>query len=116
MDLPINTVIKHCKLDDTIAESHIAKARVHLFYEKKWEAAYESLQKAFHLNPAAIETYDCWLLLYRIGKKDEAIKILEKALEIDPLSTVINNYLGEAYAMAWHIMMMLIVLRKNNWR
>jgi tetratricopeptide (TPR) repeat protein len=27
---------------------------------------------------------------------------LEKALEIDPLSTVINNYLGEAYAMAGH--------------
>ena len=35
-----------------------------------------------------------------VGKKEEAIKILEKALEIDPLSTVINNYLGEAYAMA----------------
>jgi len=90
------------QMDNTIAESHIAKARIYLFYERKWEAAYEVLQKALHLNPAAIDTYRLLGYYYIVvGKKDEAIKILEKALEIDPLSTVINNYLGEAYAMAW---------------
>lgn len=101
---------KALNLDSTIAESHIAKARVYLFYEKKWEAAYESLQKAIQLNPAATESYRLMGYYYIVvGKKDEAVKILEKALEIDPLSTVINNYLGEAYAMegrfddAYHI-------------
>ena len=93
---------KALQMDNTIAESHIAKARIYLFYEKKWEAAYEVLQKALQLNPAAIDTYRLLGYFYIVvGKKDEAIKILEKALEIDPLSTVINNYLGEAYAMAW---------------
>ncbi|HET9434969.1 MAG TPA: tetratricopeptide repeat protein, partial [Chitinophagaceae bacterium] len=92
---------KALKIDSTIAESHIAKARVYLFYEKKWQGAYESLQKAMQLNPAATESYRLMGYYYIVvGKKDEAVKILEKALEIDPLSTVINNYLGEAYAMA----------------
>jgi len=92
---------KALNIDDTIAESHIAKARVYLFYEKKWQAAYEALQKAIQLNPAATESYRLMGYYYIVvGKKDEAVKILEKALEIDPLSTVINNYLGEAYAMA----------------
>jgi len=93
---------KALQMDNTIAESHIAKARIYLFYEKKWEAAYEVLQKALQLNPAAIDSYRLLGYYYIVvGKKEEAIKILEKALEIDPLSTVINNYLGEAYAMAW---------------
>jgi len=91
---------KALQLDASIAESHIAKARIYLFYERKWEAAYEVLQKALQLNPAAIDTYRLLGYYYIVvGKKEEAVKILEKALEIDPLSTVINNYLGEAYAM-----------------
>ena len=89
------------KIDNTIAESHIAKARVYLFYEKKWQAAYNALQKAMQLNPAYTEAYRLLAYYYIIvGKKQEAVNILEKALEIDPLSTVINNYLGEAYIMA----------------
>ncbi len=92
---------KALKLDDSLAESHIAKARVYLFYEKKWQDAYNALQKAMQLNPAYTEAYRLLGYYYIVvGKKDEAVKILEKALEIDPLSTVINNYLGEAYTMA----------------
>lgn len=92
---------KALQLDNTIAESHIAKARVYLLYEKKWQAAYDSLQKAMQLNPAVTETYRLLGYYYIVtGKKDEAVKILEKAFEIDPLSTVINNFLGEAYTMA----------------
>ena len=93
---------KALQMDNTIAESHIAKARIYLFYEKKWQAAYDVLQKALQLNPAAIDSYRLLAYYYIVvGKKDDAIRILEHALEIDPLSTVINNYLGEAYAMAW---------------
>ena len=92
---------KALRLDEGIAESHIAKARVYLFFEMKWQAAYEALQKALQLNPAYTETYRLLGYYYIVtGEKEEAVKILEKALEIDPLSTVINNYLGEAYAMA----------------
>ena len=92
---------KALQMDNTIAENHIAKARVYLFYERKWQAAYDALQRAMQLNPAAIETYRLLGYYYIVvGKKEEAVKILEKALEIDPLSTVVNNYLGEAYIMA----------------
>ena len=94
---------KALKIDDRIAESHIAIARVYLFYEKKWQAAFVALQKAIQLNPAYTETYRLLGYYYIVtGNKEEAVKVLEKALEIDPLSTVVNNYLGEAYAMAGH--------------
>ena len=42
---------KALELDDTIAESHIAKASAYLFYEWKWKEAYDALQKAIALNP-----------------------------------------------------------------
>src|SRR5687768_17688810 len=40
-------------LDDKIAEGHIARASVSLFYEWKLKDGYEALQKAIQLNPAA---------------------------------------------------------------
>jgi adenylate cyclase len=92
---------KALKLDSTIAESHIAKASVHLFFDPDPKIVQESLQKAIQLNPAAAEAYELMGFYYIMsGRKAEAVSILEKALEIDPLSPVINHNLAEAYLMA----------------
>ena len=89
---------KAMQLDDSIPESHLAKASAHLFYDGKWEAAYESLQKAIQLNPAATGAYQLLSIYYIIvGKKDEAVRIMEQAIEIDPLSPLMNHQLAEAY-------------------
>ena len=42
---------KALELDDTVAEGHIAKASAYLFYDWKWQEAYDALQKAILLNP-----------------------------------------------------------------
>lgn len=91
---------KALQLDDTIAESHLAKANAHMFYSWNPNAAYESLQRAIQLNPAQTEAYDLLGLYYIVtGKKSEALKVLEKASEIDPLSPTLNHLLAEAYIM-----------------
>jgi len=92
---------KAMQLDNTIAESHIAKATMFMMYEWNFQAGYEALQKAIQLNPAATGAYQMMGLYYIFtGKIPEAAKIMERAAEMDPLSPPINHFLAEAYFFA----------------
>ena len=89
---------KALELDDTISEGHIAKAMPFLFYEWKWNEAYEALQKAIQLNPAVADGYDLLGFYYiAMGQKAQAVKTLEEAEQIDPLSPTIIRSLGMMY-------------------
>jgi adenylate cyclase len=89
---------KAIQLDSTIAEGYMAKAGAYFFYEWKWQEAYEHLQKALQLNPSLSDAYEI-LAFYHIvmGEKQEAIQLLEEAVKKDPLSPLLNHYLGEGY-------------------
>jgi TolB-like protein/class 3 adenylate cyclase/Tfp pilus assembly protein PilF len=88
-------------LDSSIAQSHVAKASAYLLYEWKWKEAYESLQQAITLNPAAIDAYQMLGLYYVItDQKLKAVDILEEAERIDPLSPHILLSLGNMYSFA----------------
>ncbi|MCS3799466.1 adenylate/guanylate cyclase domain-containing protein [Niastella sp. OAS944] len=89
---------KALELDGTIAEGHIAKAMAFLYYEWKWQQAYDALQKAIELNPSRVEAYDL-LGFYYIAhnEKPQAVKVLEQAEQIDPLSPTIIRSLGMMY-------------------
>jgi len=89
---------KALELDDTIAEGHIAKAMPYLLYEWKWQQAYEALQKALQLSSGATAAYDLMGFYYiAMGQKEQAVKILEEAERIDPLSPTIIRSLGQMY-------------------
>lgn len=89
---------KALELDETIAEGHIAKAMAFLYYEWKWQQAHDALQKAIELNPSRVEAYDL-LGFYHIAhnEKAQAVKVLEQAEQIDPLSPTIIRSLGMMY-------------------
>jgi adenylate cyclase len=89
---------KALELDNTIAEGHIAKAMAYLYYEWKWQQAYDALQIAIELNPSRVEAYDL-LGFYYIAhnEKPQAVKVLEQAEQIDPLSPTIIRSLGMMY-------------------
>lgn len=92
---------KALELDNTVAESHIAKASAYLFYDWKWKEAFQSLQKAIELNPAAIQAYELLGYYYIVkGQKEMAVQVLEEAERIDPLSPVIMQSLGNMYIFA----------------
>ena len=92
---------KALALDSLIAEGHIAKASLYLFYEWKWKESYVALRKAIALNPGATSAYQLLAFYYIImGQKEDAIKIMEEAVRIDPLSPIMNQFLGNAYIFA----------------
>jgi len=89
---------KALQIDSSIAEGHVAKASAWLFYEWKWKDAYDALQKAIRLNPGLTEAYQLLAFYYIImGQKEQGLKMMEEAIEIDPLSPTVNYYLGEMY-------------------
>lgn len=92
---------KALELDSSVAGGYIAKASIYLFYEWKWKEAYDALQKALRLNPAAIDTYQLLAYYYILmGKKDQAVRIMEEAEQLDPLSPVVSHTLGNMYVFA----------------
>ncbi|HET6766006.1 MAG TPA: tetratricopeptide repeat protein [Chitinophagaceae bacterium] len=92
---------KALRLDDTIAESHVAKATMHLMHDGNWQAGYDSLQTAIRLNPAATGAFEM-LAIYHLltGDIPQAVKVLEQASQIDPLSSQLNHSLADAYFFA----------------
>ncbi|HET9744083.1 MAG TPA: tetratricopeptide repeat protein [Chitinophagaceae bacterium] len=92
---------KALQLDDSIAESHVAKATMHLMYDNNWQAGYDLLQTAIRLNPASTAAYEM-LAMYHVftGNIPEAVKVMEHASQIDPLSPQANHFLAEMYLFA----------------
>ncbi|MFI5132563.1 MAG: tetratricopeptide repeat protein [Chitinophagales bacterium] len=92
---------KALELDNTIAEGYIAKGSVYLFSKWKWKEAHEALQKAVKLNPGAVDAHQL-LAHYHIlmGEKEEAVKIMEEAERLDPLSPLVSFALGQMYMFA----------------
>ena len=89
---------KALQLDSSIAESHIAKACAYLFYEWEWQQAFDALQNAIRINPGVSDAYRLLAMYYIIvGKKDQAVRVMEDAANHDPLSPMINHFLGNVY-------------------
>jgi TolB-like protein/Tfp pilus assembly protein PilF len=92
---------KALQLDSGLSAGYAAKGAAYLLYDWKWEEAYKAIQKAIELNPAATGGHQLLSFYYQItGQKKQSVHIMEKALEADPLSPIVNHYLGEAYLSA----------------
>lgn len=86
------------ELDPSLAEGYIAKGSAYLLYDWNWKEAYEALQKAVELNPAATDAYELLSFYYILmGKKEKALELMQQAITLDPLSTTLNYFLGNVY-------------------
>ncbi len=83
--------------DDQLAEAHGALAHA-LLHEWKLADSDREFHTALALNPGNVSTYFAYSeYLASIGKADQAIATMNKALTIDPLSPEINSFLGWDY-------------------
>jgi tetratricopeptide (TPR) repeat protein len=99
---------KALALDETLAEAHISMGAVKLFYEWNWSGAEHEANRAKELNPSyanAIELntnygdshhFYCQYL-DAVGRPDEAITEINRALELDPPSLMLGAELGWSY-------------------
>ncbi|KAA5548368.1 adenylate/guanylate cyclase domain-containing protein [Adhaeribacter rhizoryzae] len=89
---------KALQLDSSLAGGYAAKGAAYLLYDWKWQQAYDALLKAIELNPATTGAHQLLSFYYMItGQKQEAVAIMEKALQVDPLSLLVNKSLIDAY-------------------
>jgi TolB-like protein/DNA-binding winged helix-turn-helix (wHTH) protein/Flp pilus assembly protein TadD len=87
--------IQALKLDDRSAEAHTTLAHIIMNYEWDWAAAEREFREAIQLNPNYANAHH-WYgdYLSAVGRHQEAIAESKRALELDPLSPIINAWLG----------------------
>jgi serine/threonine protein kinase/Tfp pilus assembly protein PilF len=85
---------KALEIDNTIGEVHAVISGTYLF-KADWKNVEEYCIKATALGTQDIYTYHVYSNLLSIrGKHDEAINLINKALELDPLSLNMNSVAG----------------------
>jgi TolB-like protein/DNA-binding winged helix-turn-helix (wHTH) protein/Tfp pilus assembly protein PilF len=90
------------ELDPSLAEAHAALGMEKSHYEFDFPGAEREFLKALEVNPnspyAHLFYSNCFLM--PMGKTAQAIAENKRAVEIDPLSLPINNFMGMTYMLA----------------
>jgi len=90
---------KALELDNTLAEAHTTLALSIWYYEFDFSQANRQFQRAIELNPNYATGHQQYgnNTLSALGRFDEAIAEGKRAVDLDPLSLVINADLGMNY-------------------
>ncbi len=91
-----DAAIKALDLDDGLAEAHTSLAAAVVWFDWDWETSEREFKRAIELNPSYSVAHHWYasVLLSAMGRHDEALAEELRALEIEPLSLVINANLG----------------------
>lgn len=88
-------------LDDTIAESYLALARMQMLYEWDFTSASASFQKALELNWNTADLHGQYALYLALnGRTAEAEEEVAHALALEPFSLINNFYSAYVYWLA----------------
>jgi len=89
-------------LDPSLAEAHAALGMEKSHYEFDFPGAEREFLKAIEVNPNSTYAHlfysNCFLM--PMGRKAQAIAENKRAVELDPLSLPINNFMGMTYLFA----------------
>lgn len=90
--------LKALELDDGLADAHYAIADVKYHYDWDWPAVETELKRVLELNPNHALAYELYgRYLSSMGRQEEGLVQLRRALELDPLSHLTNCYLSMVY-------------------
>jgi eukaryotic-like serine/threonine-protein kinase len=83
------------RIDDRLAEAHADLGYMQHYHEWDWEASDRSFRRALELNDGNGYIHLFYMNhLIATGRLDEAIREVERAYELDPLSMIINTARG----------------------
>ncbi len=89
-------VEKALSIDPNLSEAHEVLGAIKLFYEWDLASVADSLKRAIELNPSNATARDLYAVyLTAIGQTDAAVSEVKQALEVDPLSLIINTDMGK---------------------
>lgn len=113
--LTLTASLANMELDETSAEAHTSLAQVLCYYDFDLERSVKEFERAIELNPNYATAHH-WLAngaLSALGQFDRAIAKGKRAVELDPLSLIINANLGEDYFYARRYDEAIAQLRKT---
>jgi TolB-like protein/DNA-binding winged helix-turn-helix (wHTH) protein/Tfp pilus assembly protein PilF len=89
-------------LDDTLADAHNALAFTKAHWEFDWAGAEREFRKAIDLEPSSTWNRFTYSNSYLtpLGRHEEAIAEIKKAIELDPLFPPFQSFLGRTYMIA----------------
>jgi len=83
--------LKALEIDDGFAEAHVSLAWVRFNYDWDWPGAEKEFKRAIELNPGYATAHHWYSIhLATLGRSDEGLAEANRALELDPLSIMIN--------------------------
>jgi TolB-like protein/Tfp pilus assembly protein PilF len=87
--------VKALKLDEQLAEAHIALANIRHFCDWDWAGSEQEFRRALELDPGSFDAHIYYgTLLMHLGRHDEAIREGQIAVQLDPLSPPSQTFLG----------------------
>jgi serine/threonine protein kinase/Flp pilus assembly protein TadD len=93
--------LKALAIDNELGEAHNSLAFEKRYYEWDWPGSEREYQRAILLSPNYATAHHWYALsLTMLGRHDEAIMEMRRALELDPLSLIINTNAAWIYYFA----------------
>jgi tetratricopeptide (TPR) repeat protein/DNA-binding winged helix-turn-helix (wHTH) protein len=90
--------IRALELNPKLGEAHTVLAAVKVDLDSDWAGAVEEYQQAIRLNPEYPTAHHWYALhLSRLGRHAEAESEIQKALQLDPLSLIIQTDAAEVF-------------------
>ena len=90
--------MKAMEFDPALAEPHAVLGMIKHAYQWDWQGAERELKRAIELNPKYPTNFHWYsICLRQQGKYKEALPEITRALDLDPLSLIINLNVGEVY-------------------
>jgi serine/threonine protein kinase/Tfp pilus assembly protein PilF len=94
--------LRALELDDSLAGAHTSMAEIKRIFENDPQGAEQQFRRAIELNPGYATAHHWYsILLGRAGRFKEAAEEGERALELDPLSTIIKLRVANLRLSAW---------------
>ncbi len=94
-------VTRALQLDDTLAEAHTSLASINFYYDWDWLAAEREFRRAIQLNPGYATAHQWYSDVLSVQRRhEEAIAESKRAVDLDPLSLIINTDAGLALLFA----------------
>jgi TolB-like protein/DNA-binding winged helix-turn-helix (wHTH) protein len=95
MPKALATAQRAIQLDPQNGEAYTELGSVQTIYEWDWTAAEQNLTRGISLNPNdSIAEFKYAVYLDAVGRPEDAVTHMRRALQLDPLSFIINRRLG----------------------
>ena len=90
------SALKALSLDNTVAEAHASLAHVVMNYDWDWATAEKEFKRSIELKPDYATAHQWYAIHYltATNRLEEAIQEMKRALELEPVSLVMNTFMG----------------------